>query len=295
MKEQERLAMEAGKDILDAYRRDGFSFPLSALSNSETTALRTKLEELEVQHGGKLPPHINRKPHVLLTWLNELIRHPRILDAVEKILGPDILCWGSGFFIKNRHDKARVTWHQDSTYWGLSSPDIVTAWVAFTPSIAANGCMRVVPGTHLLKQLPHEDTFASDNLLSRGQEIAVEVDESRAVDIVLEPGQMSLHHVLLVHGSEPNNSELRRIGFAIRYLPTHVKQLTALTDSATLVRGSDHYRHFLPEPVPQSDFHPEALAFHAKMLATNDQILYRKTPAKRGGGTSGTDAPATSK
>jgi hypothetical protein len=106
---------------------------------------------------------------------------------------------------------------------------------------------------------------------------------------------MSLHHVLLVHGSEPNRSELRRVGFAIRYLPTHVKQLTALADSATLVRGFDHYRHFLPEPVPQSDFHPEALAFHAKMLATNDRILYRGTPAKRGGGASAADAPATSK
>jgi hypothetical protein len=295
MKEQERVAMEVGKDLLDAYRREGFVFPLSALSTSETTTLRTKLEELQAQNGGKLPPDINRKPHLLLTWLNELIRHPRILDPVEKILGPDILCWGSGFFIKNPHDKARVTWHQDSTYWGLSSPDIATAWIAFTPSIPANGCMRVVPGTHMLQQLPHQDTFAPDNLLSRGQEIAVQVEESRAVDIVLEPGQMSLHHVLLVHGSDPNSSELPRIGFAIRYLPTHVKQLTALADSATLVRGSDRHRHFLPEPVPKSDFHPEALAFHAKMLATNDQILYRGTPAKRGSGTLGADAPATSK
>ncbi|HEY3457580.1 MAG TPA: phytanoyl-CoA dioxygenase family protein [Bryobacteraceae bacterium] len=277
-------------DFLNTYREQGFLFPLPALSDSEATLLRAKLEELEAQHGGKLPPHINRKPHLLLTWLNELIRDPRILDPVEKILGPDILCWGSGFFIKNPHDRARVTWHQDSTYWGLSSADVATAWVAFTPSIRANGCMRVVPGTHTLQQLPHEDTFAPDNLLSRGQEIAVEVDESKAVDIVLEPGQMSLHHVLLVHGSEPNQSELRRIGFAIRYLPTHIKQLSGLADSAALVRGSDRYGHFLPEPVPQSDFHPDAVAFHANMLAINDQILYRGTPTQRGG-----DASATTK
>jgi chlorinating enzyme len=284
------VSTDVGKDLQDAYQQQGFFFPLRALSNGETATLRTKLEELESRHGGKLPPHINRKPHLLLTWLNELIRNPRILDPVEQILGPNILCWGSGFFIKNPHDKARVSWHQDATYWGLSSPDIVTAWVAFTPSITANGCMRVVAGTHTLQQLPHEDTFAPDNLLSRGQEIAVEVDESRAVDIVLEPGQMSLHHVLLVHGSEPNNSAVRRVGFAIRYLPTHVKQLTAMADSATLVRGSVHYRHFLPEPVPKSDFHPDALAFHAEMLATNDRILYAGTPVKRHG-----DASATSK
>ena len=174
------------KHQLGEYQQQGFLFPLPILSESETAALRGKLEELEINQGGRLPARINRKPHLLLTWLNELIRDPRILDPVEDILGPNILCWGSGFFIKNAHDPARVTWHQDSTYWGLSKPDIVTAWVAFTPSTPENGCMRVVPGTHTLQQLPHRDTFAQDNLLSRGQEIAVEVDESKAVDIVLD-------------------------------------------------------------------------------------------------------------
>ncbi len=260
---------------LGEYQQRGFLFPLPVLSKPKTAALRRSLEHLEAREGGRLPAHLNRKPHLLLTWLNELIRDSRILDPVEDILGPNILCWGSGFFIKNAHDPARVTWHQDSTYWGLSKPDVVTAWIAFTPSTHANGCMRVVPGTHMLQQLPHHDTFAPDNLLSRGQEIAVAVDESKAVDVELAPGQMSLHHVLLVHGSEPNGSALRRIGFAIRYLPTHVKQVASSADSATLVRGSDDYGYFLHEPVPLSDFHPDALAFHSQMLAANDQILYR--------------------
>ncbi len=263
------------KQQLGEYRQQGFLSPLPVLSDPETTTLRRKLEELELQEGGRLAARVNRKPHLLLTWLNELIRNPRILDPVEDILGPNILCWGSGFFIKNAHDPARVTWHQDSTYWGLSKPDIVTAWVAFTPSTAENGCMRVIPGTHTLQQLPHRDTFAPDNLLSRGQEIGVEVDESRAVDIVLAPGQMSLHHVMLVHGSEPNSSPYRRIGFAIRYLPTYVEQLAGTRDSATLVRGTDDFGHFLLEPAPRSDFHPDALAFHSETLAANDRILYR--------------------
>jgi non-heme Fe2+,alpha-ketoglutarate-dependent halogenase len=270
------------KHQLGEYQQQGFLFPLPVLSDAETATLRSKLEELEISQGGRLPPRINRKPHLLLTWLNELIRDPRILDPVEDILGPDILCWGSGFFIKNPHVPARVTWHQDSTYWGLSKPDIVTAWVAFTPSTTENGCMRVVPGTHILQQLPHRDTFAQDNLLSRGQEIAVEVDESRAVEIVLEPGQMSLHHVMLVHGSEPNSGALRRIGFAIRYLPTYVKQLAGVRDSATLVRGTDEYGHFALEPAPRSDFHPDALAFHSETLAANDQILYGDATTKLG-------------
>jgi hypothetical protein len=269
---------------LGEYQQEGFLFPLPVLSDSETATLRGSLEALETREGGRLPAQINRKPHLLLTWLDELIRDPRILDPVEDILGPDILCWGSGFFIKNAHDPARVTWHQDSTYWGLSKPDVVTAWIAFTASTSANGCMRVVPGTHALQQLPHRDTFAPDNLLSRGQEIAVEVDESKAVDIELAPGQMSLHHVLLVHGSEPNRSGLRRIGFAIRYVPTYVKQVASVVDSATLVRGSDEYRHFVHEPVPRSDFHPDAVAFHTEMLAANDRILYGG--AKKPGGDS---------
>ncbi len=266
---------------LGEYQERGFLFPLPVLSTSETATLRGKLEELEAREGGRLPARINRKPHLLLTWLNELIRDPRILDPVEDILGPDILCWGSGFFIKNAHDPARVTWHQDSTYWGLSKPDIVTAWVAFTPSTTENGCMRVIPQTHTLQQLPHQDTFAPDNLLSRGQEIAVDVDESRAVDVVLHPGQMSLHHVMLVHGSERNGSALRRIGFAIRYLPTYVKQLAGVPDSVTLVRGTDAYGNFVLEPAPRSDFHPDAVAFHSKILAANDQILYRGTTAQQ--------------
>ncbi len=270
------------KDQLGEYQQQGFLFPLPVLADPQTATLRNKLEELETQNGGRLPASVNRKPHLLLTWLNELIRDSRILDPVADILGPDILCWGSGFFIKNAHDPARVTWHQDSTYWGLSKPDIVTAWVAFTPSTTENGCMRVVPGTQTLRQLPHRDTFASDNLLSRGQEIAVEVDESKAVDIVLTPGQMSLHHVLLVHGSEPNRSALRRIGFAIRYVPTYVKQLTGVRDSATLVCGTDKYGHFLLEPAPRSDFHPDALSFHSEMLAANNQILYDGATVKRG-------------
>jgi non-haem Fe2+, alpha-ketoglutarate-dependent halogenase len=262
---------------LGGYQEQGFLFPLPVLSGEETNTLRSRLEALEAQHGGRLPALVNRKPHLLLTWLNLLIRHPRILDPVADILGPDILCWGSGFFIKNPLDPGRVTWHQDSTYWGLSQPDIVTAWVAFTPSTRENGCMRVIPGTHKLEQLPHQDTFAPDNLLSRGQEIAVAVDESKAVDVILSPGEMSLHHVMLVHGSEPNSGTGRRIGFAIRYLPTYVKQLSGVTDSATLVRGKDTYGHFLPEPAPSSDFHPDAIAFHARMLEANDRILYRGT------------------
>src|SRR5262249_12820360 len=131
------------------------------------------------------------------------------------------------------------------------------------------------PGTHLKDQLPHRDTFAADNLLSRGQEVAVEVDEKQAVDVPLDAGQMSLHHVRLVHGSEPNRAPHRRIGFAIRYLPTYVRQLSGQRDSATLVRGHDAYGHFIHEPAPAADFDPPAVAFHAEAFEAQMEILYR--------------------
>lgn len=258
------------------YRERGYTAPVPALTRAEAGELRRKLEAFEAG-GGTMQGPVRHKPHLLFTWLNDLIRHPRILDAVEDIIGPDILCWGTTFFTKEPRDPAYVSWHQDSTYWGLEPPDIVTAWVAFTDSTAANGAMRVIPGTHKLDQVPHRDTFTPGNLLSRGQEIMVEVDEREAQVLELAAGEMSLHHVRLIHGSDPNPSDDRRIGFAIRYLPTTVRQVAGSADSATLVRGEDRYGHFEPEPRPEADMAPAAVAYHAMTTGRYSQILMRGT------------------
>ncbi len=260
---------------MNEFEAQGFLFPLEGLSASEAAELMRRVDDLEESRPGWLFARTTKKPHLLLTWLNQLIRDPRILDPVERILGPNLLCWSASFFAKKAQDPGLVTWHQDSTYWGLSKPDIVTAWVAFTPSNVENGCMRVIPGSHTVDQLPHRDTFGANNLLTRGQEVAVEVDASKAIDVVLAPGQFSLHHVRLVHGSEPNTSDGPRIGFAIRYLPTYVKQVSGIPDSATLVRGVDEFGNFELEPAPASDFHADAIAFHARCMEANLKILYR--------------------
>src|SRR3989449_174379 len=168
-----------------------------------TTLFRS--EAVERAQGGPLRGELRHKTHLLFTWLDELVRRPVILDAVEDVLGPNLMVWSSSFFIKEARDPAFVSWHQDATYWGLSEPDVATAWVAFTDSSIESGAQRMIPGTHD-EQVPHRDTFAPQNLLSRGQEIEVEVDEARAVDIVLAPGEMSLHHVRIFHGSPPNRS-----------------------------------------------------------------------------------------
>jgi len=259
------------------YREDGFLSPVRVMAEDEALALRAELEAIEAGMGGPLRGDLRHKTHLLFPFLAELVRHPAILDAIEDLLGPDILCWSSNFFIKEAADPAFVSWHQDSTYWGLSAPDVATAWVALTPSTAENGAMAMVPGSHRFDQMPHRDTFHRHNLLTRGQEIAVDVDEAQAIVLELRPGEMSLHHVRVVHGSAPNPSFDRRIGFAIRYIPTYVRQVAGTHDSATLVRGEDRYHHFEEEQRPLADMSDEAVAYHAAITGAHADILMRGT------------------
>src|SRR5580698_5546178 len=259
-----------------AYEREGYLAPVTAMSDAEARKLRGTLEAIEAGTGGPLRGDIRHKAHLLFPFLADLIRHPTILDAIEDVLGPDILCWNTNFFIKEAETPSFVSWHQDSTYWGLSSPDVCTAWVALTLSNLDNGAMAVIPKSHQRDQIPHRDTFDRHNLLTRGQEVAVEIDPKQAVPLVLKPGEMSLHHVRLVHGSPANPSDDRRIGFAIRYIPTRVYQLEG-EDSATLVRGTDRFRRFEHEPRPTEELAPEFVALHKRITERNAKILYRGT------------------
>ena len=269
----------------DAYRANGYFFPLRAVSEREAAAYRGNLEEHEAATGGPLRREFRQKSHLLFTWLAGLTRKPAILDAVEQLLGPDLLVWQTAFFIKEAHDPGMVTWHQDSTYWGLSEPEVVTAWVALSPSTPDSGCVRVMPGTHRSDQVSHVESANPNNLLTRGQEIAVEVDESQAVSMLLRPGEMSLHHIRTFHNSEPNRSNDRRIGFAIRYIPTRIRQTSFDGDTATLVRGADRFGHFELEPAPRSDLAPDAVRYHTDVTSRRSRTYGHASPAagKRGG------------
>jgi phytanoyl-CoA dioxygenase PhyH len=267
------------KSQVEQFRRDGFVPKIRVMSVAEAARARAALEDYERRTGGPLRGNLRHKAHLLFPFLSAIVRNGSLLDAIEDLYGPNLLCWTSNFFIKEARNPAFVSWHQDATYWGLSAPDVVSAWVALTPSTMANGAMGVIPGSHRLQQLPHRDTFDTNNLLTRGQEVAVEVDQSKAVYFELEPGEASLHHVLLVHGSPPNPSADRRIGFAIRYIPTSVRQLHG-EDGATLVRGVDTLRHFQHEPIPQREMEPELVALHQQITERSAQILYRGTAIK---------------
>jgi ectoine hydroxylase-related dioxygenase (phytanoyl-CoA dioxygenase family) len=255
--------------------QDGCIYPIRVLSTEEALTCQSALLQF-VRPNGTARTAIPTKPYLLSTALAELVRNSNILDAVEGILGPDLLCWNANVFIKEPSSSTRVTWHQDSTYYGLSKPDLVTAWIALSDSNEANGAMEFVPSSHTFDQLPHRDTFAPDNLLTRGQEIEVDVDESQRQVITLDAGEMSLHHTRLVHKSPPNTSDRWRIGLAIRYIPTHIAQ-TIGEDSATLVRGEDRYGHFEHEPRPTADFAPEIMNYYKKVMERATKINYAQT------------------
>jgi len=243
-----------------AFARDGFLFPLDVYTEAEARALRQQLEDAEREAGDDplRREAIKAGANHVLPFVSAISRDPRITDRIAALLGPDLLLWASSLFVKEPRSDAYVSWHQDVHYWGLDDVSEVTAWLALSPATPESGCMRFLAGSHK-RAVPHTDTFAKDNLLTRGQEVAVTVDEGAAVDVVLRPGQISLHHGLAFHASHANRSADRRIGLALRYIPTHNRQSGDVRTLAALVRGTDRHGHFELGPPPVMRFAPEAV------------------------------------
>lgn len=197
------------------FARDGVLFPIPVLTAEEVARFRAEVEALE-RAAGK--PVVRRdRLHELFAWARELATAPRVVDAVAAVLGPDVAFWGTLLLRKQPRDPSFVAWHQDGEYAGfLRGAPALSAWIALSDSTPANGCMRVVPGSHR-QRLAHAERHAPGNLLLQGQEIAVAVDESEAVDIVLRAGEMSLHDFNVVHGSKGNSTDAPRTGFIVRY------------------------------------------------------------------------------
>jgi len=243
------------------YRHDGYFFPLRIFSTKKAADHREQLENLEAVYG---PMHYKIKPYLLMKSAAEIANNSVLLDAVESILGPDILLWDSAYIIKEPNNTKYVSWHQDLTYWGLDGDELVTAWVALSTVTTQNGCMKMLPGSHHKGKHPHRSTYSKDNILHRGQELSAEIDEEQTVSVELEAGEVSFHHGWVAHASHPNFSAERRIGLSLQYLAPRVRQKHTDHESATLVRGEDRYRNFLPEPLCEEDFAPEMLSFQAE-------------------------------
>jgi phytanoyl-CoA dioxygenase PhyH len=248
------------------YQRDGYLFPLDCLTPDEARYYRLRLEEFERAQGdtfGRLPDLVRSKSHLLFTWMDELVRHPKVLDAVESIIGPNILLYHLTSWLKEPHETSHVSWHQDGTYFGLEPAEQITAWIALTDSTPEMGCIKLLPGTHVIGQKPHDDTSVPGNLLSRGQTIRHRLDYDNFVLMPLKAGQISLHHTHLVHCSEPNRTDQRRIGIGVSYIPTHCRLVNeGARVTAALVRGRDDYGNFDLEPRPAGDFDPASRAAH---------------------------------
>jgi len=259
---------------IEQYQRDGYYFPLKVLDDNEVAANRARLDAFEKTQGQPLAGAQRNKSHLLFKWVDNLMRHDTILDAVEDLIGPDLLCWNTLFWIKEANSGSFVSWHQDLRYWGLDTADLVSVWLALSPASLESGCMRVLPSSHQGELLPHKDEYADGNLLTRGQEIAVEVDEHKTVAMPLNPGEISLHNVRLAHASSPNQSADRRIGLSLHYMPTKSKQIVGEWDSAALVRGEDRYGHFKHAPQPSKDFDPVAVEFHRQATDAVREILF---------------------
>ena len=243
----------------------GFLFPIDVMSDADAGEHHQKLIEIEADHG---PMHYRVKPYLIFRSAYKIATHPKLLDAVVSILGPDILLWDCGYIIKEPGSEGFVSWHQDLTYWGLkmeSDDDLLTAWVALTPATTENGCMQFVSGSHRSGTFTHEDTYDDKNLLHRGQSIKGDFDQEQITQIELLPGQASFHHGWAVHSSNSNHSDERRVALSMQYVKPRVQQVVGSDESATLVRGTDPYNHFLPEPICETDFAPDNVAFQLEM------------------------------
>jgi ectoine hydroxylase-related dioxygenase (phytanoyl-CoA dioxygenase family) len=240
------------------FRREGWLAPLRAIDGAQAADCATRIEEYEAATGENANRSLKIKGHLAMPFLVELGRNKRILDAVEDLIGPDILLFGASIFAKAGNNREYVSWHQDSAYFGLDPHEEVTAWVAFTPSTAENGALQVLPRSHLLSDLRHVETYAADNMLARGPELQIDSD-AEAVTMELAPGEFSLHQERTAHGSQRNSTAARRIGFAFFYIPPTVRSVTGRR-AATLVRGTDHHGHWDADPLPRYDRDPVAMA-----------------------------------
>jgi ectoine hydroxylase-related dioxygenase (phytanoyl-CoA dioxygenase family) len=246
------------------YQERGYASPFTAFPPQQARAYRDRLEALEQEGGGKIPDDGRRKMHLYLRWVDEIVHNPQVLDAVEDLVGPDLLVYHVTLWMKDPHTEAFVSWHQDSTYFGLEPAEHVTAWVALSTSDVRSGCVQVLPGSHLGGQVPHSVGDAASNML-RGQQLQVP-PEAQVELLELQPGQFSLHHTHLHHNSMPNQSDDRRIGLGISYIPTRCKCQADQRLTAMLVRGRDDFHHFDLEQRPRRDMDPEGLARHAEAV-----------------------------
>ncbi len=263
-----------------AFRRDGYHFPHRVLPPAAAAEIARSVLAFGA---GDIPKHYadpqNQlyllKAHLLFDWADRVAHEPALLDAVESLIGPDILMWSSGVFWKAPRSGSYVSWHQDATNFELDSADgVVRAWLSLTPSSLANGTMKFLPGGHRLGAVRHVDRKAEGELLSRGETMDMTIDDAQAVPVVVDAGEVSFHHLHTPHASGPNGSDAPRVNYVMTFVAPQVKPRVG-PDSALLMRGHDPFCHFEHEPRPRQFYGEEALAAHRRYMALRYPILFR--------------------
>ncbi len=274
----------SSQKIAGDYFRDGFVFPIDVVDAEEAREIRAELEtaESELAEDQERLALLRAYPDRVLPSFDKLIRNAHIIAAASAVLGPDLMVWSASLFIKEANSPKIVSWHQDLTYWGLDDAEEMTCWVAISPSTLASGCMNFVPGSHNKQLVPHVDTFDANNLLTRGQEIAVEVNDEDGVAVELQEGQASMHHGHLFHASGPNTTNDRRIGAAIRYIKPSMKQHSGDRSLVALVSGEDRYGHFTVAGSPRGRLAEEDFELCRRDAEIKRRVLYEGADASRG-------------
>lgn len=267
-----------------AFDADGYVAPVDAFTADEAAAGARRFEALLAPVAGRPGVRLRNNPHLLLGWMADLVRDSRVLDAVDDVLGPNLLILRTTLFVKPPGDIRYIAWHQDVAYWDLIGDRVVTAWIALTDSTTANGCVRVVPGSHRGPPLAHRLAGDRSNSLLRGQAADVVIPPERVACIELRAGQLSLHDGRVLHGSTGNPSAGLRAGLAVRYISPDVRQ-AGPRPSAMVVRGVDAFGHYRHQPAPRFDFDPVARAWHARSLRHHAalvvwQALRRPSPRR---------------
>ncbi|AXE62377.1 phytanoyl-CoA dioxygenase family protein [Candidatus Thioglobus sp. NP1] len=269
------------KEQIEQYHDEGFIAPVRVISENEALSIKNQLEQVEADFPDEINAQSRNNLHLSFAFLDALAHNTIIVDAMEDLIGPDIALWASVMFIKEPSSKQYVSWHQDATYMGLDSIDFPTPWIALSPSNRDTGCMTMISGSHHSEIQIHKDTFAENNILTRGQVIP-EVDKSKAIDLILEPGEMSIHHGAIIHGSQPNNSDQRRIGFSLQsYVPPSIKQVVG-KNIWTHIRGKKRQDNDGIE-LDRPKYNMDPITVEQRRVAEENlsKILYKGAKIKR--------------
>ena len=269
------------KEQIEQYHDEGFISPVRVISENEALSIKNQLEQVEADFPDEINAQSRNNLHLSFAFLDALAHNTIIVDAMEDLIGPDIALWASVMFIKEPSSKQYVSWHQDATYMGLDSIDFPTPWIALSPSNRNTGCMTMISGSHHSEIQIHKDTFAENNILTRGQVIP-EVDKSKAIDLILEPGEMSIHHGAIIHGSQPNNSDQRRIGFSLQsYVPPSIKQVVG-RNIWTHIRGKKRQDNDGIE-LDRPKYNMDPITVEQRRVAEENlsKILYKGAKIKR--------------